>query len=74
MPQFLLEVASESTWHDDVEEKRDLYELTGVQEYLVFDPTGHFIRERARAWHAAENGWQVWQSQVRANRQRVWQS
>jgi Uma2 family endonuclease len=74
MPQFVLEVASESTWRDDVEEKRDLYQVAGVQEYLVFDPTGAFLPERVRAWHAGENGWQPWSPVVDADGRAVWHS
>jgi Uma2 family endonuclease len=74
MPQFVLEVASESTWQNDVGDKRDLYELAQVQEYLVFDPTGEFFAERVRAWRASEEGWQVWPSVVRADGQAVWES
>ena len=74
MPQFVLEVASKSTWEDDVEEKRDLYQVTGVQEYVVFDPTGEFLPERVRAWHATEHGWQPWEPLVDAEAHAVWRS
>jgi Uma2 family endonuclease len=74
MPQFVLEVASESTWREDVSTKRDLYALAGVQEYLVFDPTGEFLAERIRAWRAGEEGWQPWPAVVRADGQAVWLS
>ena len=39
-PDFVLEIASESTWRRDVEEKRDIYAEMGVPEYWRFDPTG----------------------------------
>ena len=39
-PDFVLEIASESTWRRDVEEKRDIYAEMGVSEYWRFDPTG----------------------------------
>jgi Uma2 family endonuclease len=74
MPQFVLEVASESTWRDDVQEKRDLYFLVGVQEYVVFDPTGEFLPERVRAWQAGENGWQSWPPVVDADDHAMWRS
>ncbi len=74
MPHFVLEVASESTWRDDVDDKRDLYELAGVQEYLVFDPTRAFFAEQVRAWRAGEEGWQPWPAVVRADGQAVWES
>jgi hypothetical protein len=74
MPQFMLEVASESTWRDDVDAKRNLYLLAGVQEYLVFDPTGDFFAARVRAWRAGQDGWQPWPAVVRADGQTVWES
>ena len=37
-PDFVLEVASPSTWHRDANEKRDIYAAMGVTEYWRFDP------------------------------------
>ena len=37
---FVLEVASESTWQWDASGKRDIYARIGVDEYWRFDPTG----------------------------------
>ena len=39
-PDFVLEIASESAWRRDVEEKRRIYAEMGVSEYWRFDPTG----------------------------------
>ena len=39
-PDFVLEVASPSTWQDDEGPKRELYERLGVREYFQHDPTG----------------------------------
>ena len=36
-PDFVLEVASTSTWRRDYEEKRRIYEALGVREYFVYD-------------------------------------
>ena len=42
-PDFVMEVASPSTWQRDAAEKRDIYAGMGVSEYWRFDPTGeHF--------------------------------
>ena len=42
-PDFVMEVASPSTWQRDAAEKRDIYASMGVTEYWRFDPTGeHF--------------------------------
>ncbi len=39
-PDFVLEVASETTARRDVTRKRDIYAQIGVPEYWRFDPTG----------------------------------
>ncbi len=39
-PNFVLEIASESTWRWDASGKRDIYARIGVDEYWRFDPTG----------------------------------
>ena len=43
VPDFVLEVASESTWREDVGRKRRLYAGLGVQEYWLFDPQAEFL-------------------------------
>ena len=40
VPDFVLEIASPSTWQRDVTEKRSIYADMGVTEYWRFDPTG----------------------------------
>ena len=40
VPDFVLEVASPSTYVRDMTEKRDIYASFGVTEYWRFDPTG----------------------------------
>ena len=39
-PDFVLEIASPSTWQRDATEKRSIYADMGVAEYWRFDPTG----------------------------------
>ena len=39
-PGFALEIASESTYTEDLGRKRDLYARLGIGEYWRFDPTG----------------------------------
>jgi len=42
-PDFVMEVASPSTWRRDAGEKRDIYAGMGVTEYWRFDPTGEYF-------------------------------
>ena len=45
-PDFVMEIASPSTWERDAVEKREIYASMGVTEYWRFDPTGeHFTPE-----------------------------
>ena len=44
VPDFVLEVASRSTWRRDREEKREIYADIGVSEYWRFDPTGRVLQ------------------------------
>ena len=54
-PDFVLEVASESTGSIDVNEKRDDYAKLGVLEYWRFDETGQYHGARL-AGERLENG------------------
>ena len=56
-PDFVLEVASRSTWAADRDEKRALYESLGVEEYWLYDPTGERIRSRLRAMRLESGGY-----------------
>ena len=42
-PDFVLEVASESAWREDVGRKRRLYAELGVREYWLFDLQAEFL-------------------------------
>ena len=42
-PDFVLEIASESTYRADRGEKRDLYAGMGVSEYWQYDPVGTYL-------------------------------
>ena len=42
-PDFVLEIASESTYRTDQHEKHDIYASMGVSEYWQCDPAGRFL-------------------------------
>ena len=43
-PDFVLEITSCNTRHEDQVIKRDLYRSLGVREYCLFDPTNDYLR------------------------------
>ena len=48
VPDFVLEVASPSTWEEDEGAKRVLYQRLGVREYWQVDPRGEFLPSRVQ--------------------------
>ena len=53
-PDFILEVASRSTWPADRDEKRAVYASLGVEEYWLNDPTGERFTTRLRGMRLVE--------------------
>ena len=49
-PDFVLEVASPSTWREDVRRKPGIYAGLGVREYFLFDPLGAHYTPRLRGY------------------------
>ena len=57
-PDWVLEVASPTTFEHDVGDKKDLYEEIGVGEYWVYDPQGDMHDPRLRGWVLGPAGYQ----------------
>ena len=53
-PDFVLEVASPSTWREDVETKPGVYARLGVKEYFLFDPTGEHLAPRLQGYRLVD--------------------
>ncbi len=53
-PDFVLEIASESTHRIDRGEKRDLYAGMGVSEYWQYDPVGNYLEPPLLGFRLAE--------------------
>lgn len=53
-PDFVLEIASESTWRIDQGKKRDTYADLGVSEYWLYDPTGNCFAPRLQGFRLVE--------------------
>lgn len=54
-PDFVLEIASSSTYRSDQSSKRDTYETMGVSEYWLYDPTGAYLSPRLQG-HRLDRG------------------
>lgn len=50
VPAAVFEFASAGTWREDLEDKYELYESLGVNEYFVFDPEGAYVRPALRGF------------------------
>ena len=56
-PTFVLEVASPSTWRDDLGWKRDVYARLGVREYWQYDPAGEHLPARLQGEELTSSGY-----------------
>ena len=56
-PDFVLEVASKSTWREDLGPKREIYARLGVKEYWVYDPTGEYYAPVLQGLRLAGGGY-----------------
>ena len=50
VPVVIFEITSKSTKHEDLVEKKTLYERLGVQEYWLFDPKGEWIKTQLQGY------------------------
>lgn len=49
-PGFVIEVTSSTTRREDLGKKKDLYERLGIEEYILFDPLGDYLRPRLQGY------------------------
>ena len=56
-PAFVLEVASPSTWREDVGPKRSVYARLGVREYWQYDPLGEHPPARLQGERLTPSGY-----------------
>ena len=57
-PAFVLEVASPSTWREDVGPKRVVYARLGVREYWQYDPLGEHLPARLQGERLTPSGYE----------------
>ena len=60
VPLFIAEVASKSTWGNDLGLKKGVYEPARVSEYITFDPSGHLIAPALHAWRLEDGVYAPW--------------
>ena len=53
-PDFVLEVASPSTWREDVGRKRGVYARLGVKEYWLYDPLGEHLKPALQGYRLVD--------------------
>lgn len=53
-PDFVVEIASESTYRSDLGEKRDTYARIGVLEYWLYDPKGDHLEPPLQGFRLVE--------------------
>ena len=56
-PAFVLEVASPSTWREDIGRKRSVYARLGVREYWQYDPLGEHLPARLQGERLTRSGY-----------------
>ena len=56
-PAFVIEVASPSTWRDDIGWKRSVYARLGVREYWRYDPAGEHLPVRLQGERLTRAGY-----------------
>lgn len=57
-PSLVVEVTSRSTRREDEVKKKTLYERIGVEEYVLFDPYGEYLRPRLQGYRLTRGQYQ----------------
>lgn len=58
VPVIAFETVSETNWPRVLQEKKDVYESLGVEEYVVLDPEGEFMAPRFQGFRLLEGRYQ----------------
>lgn len=69
-PDFVMEIASRSTWKRDRDEKPGIYASLGVAEYFLFDPVGGFLKPRLQGHVLRDGACQALPSELLPNGER----
>ena len=58
-PDFVLEVTSASTRHNDERRKREVYAALGVREYFLYDPRAEWLAPPLQGWRLYEGAYRA---------------
>ena len=58
-PDFVLEVTSASTRHNDERRKREVYAALGVREYFLYDPRAEYLSPPLQGWRLREGAYRA---------------
>ncbi len=64
-PCVLFEIASERTWKEDANDKRDLYESLGVHEYFLFDPETMYLQPALQGYRLVNGHFEAIEPDIR---------
>ncbi|MFL6263348.1 MAG: Uma2 family endonuclease [Thermoanaerobaculia bacterium] len=54
VPSLVIEVTSDSTSDEDVGKKKACYEMLGVEEYILHDPQGDYLKPRLQGYRLVQ--------------------
>jgi Uma2 family endonuclease len=57
-PSLIVEVTSRKTRREDQRDKKEIYERIGVEEYVLFDPYGDYLRPRLQGYRLSSGSYQ----------------
>jgi Uma2 family endonuclease len=58
VPSLVVELTSRKTRREDVGKKKALYERLGIEEYLLFDPYGEYLKPSLQGFRLLKSGYQ----------------
>jgi hypothetical protein len=58
-PSLVVEVSSRWTSREDVGDKKAVYERIGVEEYILFDPYGDYLKPRLQGFRLQDGAYQA---------------
>jgi Uma2 family endonuclease len=57
VPSLVVELTSRKTRREDVGKKKALYERLGIEEYLLFDPYGEYLKPSLQGFRLLKSGY-----------------